>query len=105
MEYRDQVELFKACRRALKMSERDLQVELCLQDARSVHLMETGQNKIAGLAWVAMMYLLDENDLVKLADQVHVLVESLRDKIEARLARKWQAWQEKKAIRFGDSEE
>jgi glycerol kinase len=96
-------QLLKTCRHRLGMSVRDFQVELCFRDAKTVLRMEAGELTIHGATWVALMYLLDEHQHEDLADQIHDLVEVMRDDLDEKRTEKWNRWQEKKRQRLDRS--
>jgi DNA-binding transcriptional regulator YiaG len=70
--------LFHRCRKALGLSQPEIARALLIASDRTVRHWEQDELMIAGPAWVALAYLLRENNEVALADKVAQVVQQGR---------------------------
>lgn len=104
MDQSAQADLLRICRRRLGMSVRELQVELCFKNPRTVRRMEAGEAEILGPTWIALMYILDERGEEDLADRIQEIVSARQKLLDEERAEKWRQWEDIKRSRTGSLE-
>lgn len=104
MDQSAQAHLLRICRRRLGMSVRELQVELCFKNPRTVRRMETGESEILGPTWIALMYILDERGEDDLADRIQEIVDARQKLLDEKQEEKWRKWEDIKKTRIGSLE-
>jgi hypothetical protein len=73
--------LFRACRHALRYSERDMQLALCLPDRRTLRRIEGGTADVHGPTWIALGAIMREAGIEDLALRIDGIVDSHRERL------------------------
>jgi DNA-binding transcriptional regulator YiaG len=73
-----EADLFRRCRKALRLSQPAIARGLLIASDRTIRRWEQGELTVAGPAWVALEYLLRQGDEIALVEQVAQVVQQRR---------------------------
>lgn len=90
-------QLLKTCRQSLGFTVRDMQVELCIEDERTMRRLEDGEIDVRGPTWLAMYFILLREGMTELAEQVFDIINIIRTRASAKIIDKAERYQVRKS--------